>query len=176
MKSIRQRVQIYGGMAGIGLVVIILLLINTVVQGYPVPGELMLVCAAALIAAGLYVRECSRLRAALLIVENQILHIRPVVVDAQERGKKMKGSPAETMEVFVSCFGILLDSRIIRFNQEGIHLKAVEIGQGFISFTYGTENQVHNTRLLCARIDKGELTKIIERFRYETGTVPRLVS
>ena len=98
MKSIRQRVQIYGGLAGIGLVVIILLLINTVVQGYPVPGELMLVCAAALIAAGLYVRECSRLRAALLIVENQILHFlryRSNLVACPGASGSEAGSPKE---------------------------------------------------------------------------------
>lgn len=176
MKSIRRRLHTYGGIAAIGLAFIILFLINTVLNGYPVSGGLVLISAATLLAAGLYIREYRRLKAALLIVENQILHIRPVVIDAQESGKEMKASPEECMDVFISCFGILLDSTIIRFNQEGIQLKAVEFGPDFISFTYGTEKHVHSTRLLCARIEKEELTRIMERFRYETGIIPTIVT
>ena len=176
MKSIRRRLHIYGGIAGSGMVVMILLIINTVLNGYPVSGGLALISTVVLLAAGLYVREYTRLKAALLIIENQILHIRPVVIDTQESGKEMKASPDECIDVFVSGFGILLGSSIIRFNQEGIHLMTVEFGRDFIAFTYGTDKWVHSTRLLCARIEKEELAKILERFRYETGIVPTIVN
>ncbi len=63
------------------------------------------------------------------------------------------------MEVFVSYFGILLDSKIIKFNQDGILLKAVEIGRDFISLTYGKGKQIRNTRLFHAEISSGELEK-----------------
>ncbi len=120
----------------------------------------------------LYVKLIKSIITARLIIENQIIHIRPVVF--HEQGKKSRANflPVEPIEVFVSCFGILLDSKIIKFNQDGIKLKAVEIGRDFISLAYGTRERTQTTRLLRAAMDNGELDKITERFRYETGVVP----
>lgn len=90
------------------------------------------------------------------------MHIRTAVVS----------DGADDIEVFVSYFGILLDSRVIKFNQEGTFLKAVEIGRDYISLTYGTDKRVQSTRLLHAAIDDKEVDRIAEKFRHETGIVP----
>ena len=74
--------------------------------------------------------------------------------------------------MIVSYFGILLGEKIIKFNQDGIRLRTVEIGADFISFTYGTEKRTQNIRLLRPAIDPATLEQISEKFRYETGITP----
>ena len=118
------------------------------------------------------IREYKKLKIARLIVENQILYICPAMIDGFNKNKKEATSSLEVIEVFISCFGILLDWRIIKFNQNGIHLKAVEIERDFISITYGTDKRTKSIRLLHAAIESRELECIVQKFRYETGIVP----
>jgi len=118
------------------------------------------------------IREYKKIKMARLIVENQILYICPAMIDGFNNNKKEATSPLQVIEVFISCFGILFDWRIIRFNQNGIHLKAVEIERDFISITYGTDKRTKSVRLLHAAIDSRELECIVHKFRYETGIVP----
>ncbi len=125
---------------------------------------------AALVALGL--RTGKDLQAAELIVENQILHIRPVVTDVQ--GGTGPARSTGSLEVFVSCFGILVGSTILAFNQGGARLKAVEIGHSSITLTYGAGGRTLSTRVLCPALDDGELARIAESFRYETGVVPTI--
>ncbi|MGI1659999.1 MAG: hypothetical protein ACRKFN_13695 [Desulfitobacterium sp.] len=113
-----------------------------------------------------------KLKAAQLILENQILHIQPVVFRELDDRKESEIRSCETVEMFISGFGILLGSKIIKFNQEGIRLKAVEIGRDYLSIDYGTDGEVRNIRLIHARPDSAVLVGIIEKFRYETGIVP----
>lgn len=128
--------------------------------------------ATGLVAASLFFILRKKLTAARLIVENQILHIQPAVFRNRDVRKEIEIYPCETVEMFVSCFGILLGSKIIKFNQEGIRLKAVEIGRNYLSIDYGTDTDIRNIRLIHARPDSAVLTGIIEKFRYETGVVP----
>lgn len=110
----------------------------------------------------LFVKAKANVQAAQLIIENQILHIQPAIFIDQD----------ESIEVYVSCFGILLESRIIKFNQEGILLKAVELGRGYITLTYGRDRRTQSIKLICADISDDQLQAIIRRFCYETGVVP----
>lgn len=122
----------------------------------------------------LYVKVSQRLKAARLIVENQILHIQPAMIQ-DHIGEKRFPPLHDSVEVFVSCFGILLDSKIIKFNQEGIRLKTVELGRDFIWLTYGTKQKVRSTKLLHGEISDGELAEISRRFLYETGITPTIL-
>lgn len=172
MKTIRRRTYLFAASTGLGIV----LSVSIPAFGLLAPEiQTQLFLALSVLAsggmAGLWAREFGRLRAARLIFENQILRIRTAVIDG-EAGDAAKAENAESIEVFVSYFGILLDSRIVRFNQDGIRLKAVEIGRDFLSLTYGTEKGTRITRLLHAEISQGELEAIVERFRYETGIFP----
>lgn len=132
------------------------------------------VMVASAVAAGFWLRELSKLKIARLIAENPILHIRTAVI-SNLSGDTAQQLNTENIEVIVSCFGILLDDKIIKFNQDGIRLRAVEIGGDFISFTCGTEKRTQNIRLLRPAIDLEELDKIAEKFRYETGITPTLL-
>lgn len=128
--------------------------------------------ATGLVAAYLFFTLCKKLTASRLIVENQILHIQPAVFRERDGRKEIEIQPCETVEMFVSCFGILMGSKIIKFNQEGIQLKTVEIGRDYLSIDYGTDTDIRNIRLIHARPNSAALTDIIEKFRYETGVVP----
>ena len=135
-----------------------------------------LALSAGLLAAFLFFTENQRLTAARLIVENQILHIQPAVLRKRDSAKEGEAESCETVEMFVSCFGILLGSKVIKFNQEGIRLKAVEIGRDYLSLDYGRDTDIHNIRLIYSRPDSTVLASIIEKFRYETGITPTVTN
>lgn len=116
----------------------------------------------------LYIRIHQRLKVARLIVENQILHIQPAVIH-EHIGEDITTLSNSSVEVFVSCFGILLDSKVIKFNQNDIRLKTVELDQDFICLTYGTKEKVSSTKLLHGKINESELDQISHSFLYETG-------
>ena len=122
----------------------------------------------------LFFTMSKKLKDARLIVENQILHIQPAVFREPGNRKESGIQPCEIVEMFVSGFGILLGSKIIKFNQEGIRLKAVEIGRDYLSIDYGIDMDIRNIRLLYARPDSDVLAGIIENFRYETGITPTI--
>lgn len=125
--------------------------------------------------AFLYGVVSKKMKAAQLIVENQILHIQPAVLREEDGRKETETKPCETVEMYVSYFGILLGSQVIKFNQDGIRLKAVEIGRDYLSIDYGTDTNIRNIRLLHARLDSAVLEDIAEKFRYETGVVPAIM-
>ncbi|NLY37671.1 MAG: hypothetical protein GX044_00025 [Firmicutes bacterium] len=129
---------------------------------------------ASVYSAVFWIREYKKLQTARLIAENQILHISTAVI-SDEADATEKSENTENIEAIISYFGILLDEKIIKFNQGGIQLRAVEIGSDFISFTYGTEKRAQNIRLLRPAIDPPTIAEISERFRYETGITPTLL-
>lgn len=130
-------------------------------------------------------RQYSRLKTAKLIVENKIMYIQPMMIsdllwenngfESKDTGNKAENLAVESIEVFISCFGILLGSKIIKFNQKGIKLKAVEIGSSYVSIEYGTDMDIRNIWLLYVRPDNDILSDIIEKFRYETGIIPAVI-
>lgn len=128
--------------------------------------------ATGVITAFLFFSANQKLMAARLIIENQILHIQPAVLREQDNIEESKSKPCEAVEMFVSCFGILLGSKVIKFNQEGIRLKAVEFGRDYLSLDYGRDTDNQNIRLLYVRPENATLAGIIEKFRCETGIVP----
>lgn len=176
MKAIRQRNYLLAAFTGLGIITSALIFVCGIFMPEIQTHMLLAVTVAASgCAAGLWMREYKKLKTARLIIENQILNIRPAVISDSD-GNASKPEDAENIEVFVSYFGILLDTKIIKFNQNGIRLKAVEIGRDFISLTYGTDKRMQNTRLLRAAIDNGALEKIVEQFRYETGVMPIIIN
>jgi len=175
LKAIKRRLYLYEGACTLGVAASLLFFIGTAGLGQSGRFPLLLILAAAILAAALAVREGRRLSAARLIVENQILHLQPAVFQEQRNVKRSDYHLKEPVEVFVSCFGILLDSKIIKFNQEGIRLKAVGIGRGYLSLRYGTDTATRNVRLFYSGADSVRLEDIIERFRYETGITPVLI-
>ena len=85
--------------------------------------------------AVLALRALRTFNSARLITENELLHACPAVVKSE--GAVQTGNCA--LEVSISCFGILLDTRVIRFNRKANRLRRVEIGRDVIVLVYGTD-------------------------------------
>jgi hypothetical protein len=131
-------------------------------------GFLPVFLSAALVFTVFYERALKTIADARLIVENQILHIQPAVI-FEQTPEKAGQLTEESLHFFVSCFGILLDGRVIRFNRGNIVLKAVELGRDYICLTYGTAEKEQRAKLLCPVLGEQEEAEIARKFYYETG-------
>jgi len=174
LKLIKKRLLIYTRASIFGAIACLLMLIKDVVSGQNAEILSIVVITMTILLAVFSVLEYKKLEAAGLIIENQIMHIRPAVIDVGEHGREAVDSPREVREVFISCFGILLGSKIVKFNHGGVHLKAVEIGCDFICLTYGTNKRTQKIQVLHSAIDSQEIDSIADKFRYETGVIPNI--
>ena len=170
MQAIRRKMCFLVAATGIGFITSMLMLIRDgavltlhleILLAFAVPATVFL--------AVLSIRKYKELKTAELIADNRILHVRPAVVGPDGSGRP---SPSGSMEVFVSGFGMLLDSKVIKFNMNGIRLKGVEIGSEYLSLDYGTDRGTQKTRILHAAMDSREMRDMAEKFRFETGIVP----
>lgn len=175
MKSIRQRFKL------IVILTFVCVTISVLLSVYPslaksIPNHFLLAgsMTLSLLMGALGIREYSKLKNARLIMENQILSIYPAIIDVEGSGENTEISTDRPLEVIVSCFGILLGSEIIKFNQDSISLQAVEIRNDTIALTYGTENQTRKVWLLHQVFDSVKLAEIVEAFRYETGIITKI--
>ena len=175
MRAIRKRCFIFAAFTGFFMLTgVMLLVFGEAASDIRAQILLVSVIIAGGTAAGFWIRELGKLKIARLIAENPILHISTAAI-SDISAEASQPENIENTEVFVSYFGILLDEKIIKFNQDGIRLRAVEIGTDFISFTYGTEKRTQNIRLLRPAIDPPTIAEISEKFRYETGITPTLL-
>lgn len=110
---------------------------------------------------------------AKLIIDNRILHLKQTHITLLKVDDSKLRNSTEA-EVFVSCFGIMLDKRIIKFNLDGIVLKSVELSDKYMSFIYGTDSRSKKIRIEHAPMTVQETIRIAENFRYETGVIPVL--
>jgi len=122
----------------------------------------------------LRVQGYKKLLAAQLIIENQIIHIQSAVI-ADKAFDEGEYENVGGIEVFVSNFGILLDSRVIKFNQGGVTLKALELGGHYISLTYGDARGSQQIWILCEPFEDSKIKEIAEKFRYETGVIAKII-
>lgn len=172
METIKRRCIVFAAFAAFGILAYVMLLFfKGAASKIPAP----MLPAGVMIASGIlavfFIRECRKLKTARLIAENPILRIRTAEISSFSAFTEPTKDTEKT-EVVISYFGILLDTKIIKFNQDGIRLRAVEIGEDFISFTYGSKKRMKNTRLMRPPIDPEAMEKIAESFRYETGIKP----
>ncbi len=117
------------------------------------------------------IREYSKYKVAKLIMENKIMHIK-VAKKEMKVSKSIIGMLPYSIDVYISYFGVLLGSKIIKFNMDEIALKSVKIGIEFISFVYDSNGKIQTLTILHGSIKKQELQDFVERIRYETGVIP----
>jgi hypothetical protein len=125
------------------------------------------------VAACLSILEKSKLEAAQLIIDNQIFHICALQI---VRGDQKESRTNRDIEAFVSCFGILMNNKIVKFNQAHIQLKSVEMEGNYIILTYGSAKKDRVIRLLHADMKQEEAERIKETFHYETGIIPKVIN
>lgn len=123
------------------------------------------------------------LTAARAIAETAVLRIYPAVISVQSEHEKKKWKKlCEESAAYVSCFGILLGKTVVKFNQDGIKLRNVEIGKSHICFKYevpadeySMDTEKQSIRLLYSRPDGDELAEIVEAFSTHAGVIPVIV-
>lgn len=176
MKAIQRRTRLFA-VSAFGCIIVSSIMIASciIMPGMQIQIISWISILAIVLAVGLWICAHARLKMACLIVENQILHIRPAVI-CEETCMETNGNESDSIDVFISYFGILIDSKVIKYNQEGIRLKAVELGRYYICLSYGTEKRLHKIHLLHADLDSGEIAEIAEKFRYETGVSATITS
>ena len=121
-------------------------------------------------------KDINNLKIARLIKENFILKVKTAVIsEISEKEIPYKPINIEDTEIFVSYFGILFNGKIAKFNQDGIRLTAMDIGNDYISFTYGNEKQMKNIRIVRPDIEPDAMSEMINKFRFEMGITPTMV-
>ncbi len=176
MQIIRRRVYLLAVFTGLGLLSSALFLLRK--EGrFEIDNRVFLTITvlATLIMAGLLASKLKELKLARLIAENTILNLRTAsIIELPSEGRRRR--QAQNSEVLISYFGVLLNDRVIKYNQEGIRLRAMEIGPDHISFCYGMGQRGGVIRLLRPPLDPATLAEISEKFRYETGVAPTFKS
>lgn len=109
----------------------------------------------------LLMKECRIYEDANLIVENTIVCIPSALIKRDVN-----------FEIYISCFGILIDSKVIKYNVGNIILKGVEINREYICIDYGRNERIQQTCILHGNISEEEQKRISKRFHYETGIMP----
>ena len=117
----------------------------------------------AIVFISLSIYEYRKLCLARLITENSILDVQAV---------EYNGEYNYDIKFIISCFGILLGSKVIKFNIDKILLKEVKISKETISIFYGKGSIRSNIKLLHGIKNGNELLRVIEKFRFETGITP----
>jgi len=167
LKEIRQKRNALAVFTGLSAIFSILIFVyNTRVQDILMQMLFYAGTLASIWSASFCIREFKKLQIARLIVDNQILNICVAASSSECSGN---------IEAYISYFGILLGSRIIRYNQNKVFLKAIEIGEDFISFSYGTDKWSQKIRLIRPATSNEEIECIVKQFRDETGVVPVIV-
>ncbi len=133
----------------------------------------MLTSSAAL--AGLWVNVYMKYKAAKLIKENTIMEVCSCIYSDYSH-EPVKSDDIKNEKTLISYFGILFANNIIRFNQNGIQLKAVEIGPDYLSFTYGKEKHIKNIKLLRPKVEQENLNEFVRRIYFETGIIVKLIN
>ncbi len=175
LKAISQNRLFHGILAILGVAFFACVLGRQIVKPLACPLPVFVGAAAlTLITGGCYLKQNEKYKTAKLIVSNPIFTIQHAVVDSWEDPAHAVLPKNEAIEATISCFGILLDREIVKFNLDGISLHSVEIGLRHITLAYGTGNQSSQIRISHRGISEGQMLSMAERFRFETGLSPRL--
>ncbi len=104
--------------------------------------------------------EFKKYNIAKLIIENKIFEIKVA---------EMTGKTEEIIEYIVSCFGILLGGKLIKYNIDGIKLQEINITRDKVTFIYGENMKYEKLTLLHGISDVERIQEIARRFQYEAG-------
>lgn len=165
MKTIRSKARRLACAAVLGAAVCILFCILPPDWFSSYIAVFSLLAAGTAVLAVLALRALHMLRSAQLIVDNELLHVCPAMTKTEDEDQ----SGGAAMEVSVSAFGVLLDTRIVRFNRRANRLRRVEIGRDKITLIYGPDAHTGKTVILHELMSDETARNLAGRFRFETG-------
>lgn len=118
----------------------------------------------------LSILEQKKFRLAKLIIDNNIAFIENVCIKHTHKNERK----TEKIGVYISCFGVMDGSKIIKYNMDGIILKSIVIDNRSICLI---REKDHNETILnvpYGNMAKNELLDFARRFEYETGVTADL--
>lgn len=173
MNTIKTRISYIVIADGLVAVFAAILLFNKLVAGTIYISRILAVVGVLfLILSWILVREYGRYKDARLIMENEILHIQIARIEDETLKAKNDDLPADSVDAHISCFGIILGSKVIKFNTDGIVLKSIDIGPEYISFVYCASGKYKTLQVLHGVINQHKIQDFVERISYETGVIP----
>ena len=123
--------------------------------------------AISLISLVLLVRQSRLLYDATLIWDNRILAVPSALISTEGSLRQ-----ADTVEIVVSTFGMLIGSRIYRWGLDGVHgvrLSAVQIDKERMYLTFGDKDQTMRVELLHGMLHKQTVVEAAQKLLHETG-------
>lgn len=123
----------------------------------------------------LLIAEYKEYSDAKLILENEILHIQIVGIEERDAKVVPKVTKLNPEFVTISCFGILSDSKMVKFNKDKIFLDSIEITQHKISFTYSIGGANKKVIILHDKLADEQIQNIVQKFKYETGVLAKIL-
>ena len=108
-----------------------------------------------------------------LILDNRIVQFKQAKIITHSSNNKAMNYNKDA-EMVVSCFGLLLGNKIIKYNIDGILLMSLELSEQSMNITYGNDTGNKKIRIEHEPISLHELIRISEKLRYETGIMPVL--
>ncbi len=176
LSTMKRRLRLYAALAFAALLTgFFSLIYPRATRNSSIAVVLAFVFVVGLASAALWIRERKKQKSVLLVADEPILRIHSAVVH-EISGGTVELKETDGVEMVVSYFGILLGTTIIKFNRDGIWLKAVEVGDDFIALDYGTRHKTWKARLFRPPMGPEELEAMVKRFEYETGIVPLFVT
>lgn len=118
----------------------------------------------------LSISEYKRFRLAKLIIDNNIAFIENVCIRHTHKNER----ETEKIGVYISCFGVMDGSKIIKYNMDGIILKSIVIDSSSICLTRKKEDNETILNVPYGNMAKTELIDFAKRFEYETGVTADL--
>ncbi len=118
----------------------------------------------------LSILEYKKFRLAKLIVDNNIAFIENVCIKHTHKNEK----ETEKIGVYISCFGVMDGSKIIKYNMDGIILKSIVIDNSSICLTREKDHNEIILNVPYGKMAKTELLDFAKRFEYETGVTADL--
>lgn len=175
LKAIKQKLTLLSLLSFLSTVIVLFFLIKEIfILKNSVRLNFIVIFLIALTLLILLIYQYNKFKTAKLILESKILHIESAKIEEETNVKDNGVSFVDGIEVYISCFGILLGSKVIKFNIDKIILKKIEVDSKYICFTYSSNKKTKMIKILHGSMNKYELQNFIERFSYETGIVPIL--
>lgn len=100
-------------------------------------------------------------RRALLIIDNEFLHI-PMVLGSDD---------SKNISIYFSCFGILLLDKVIRFKAGKEKLVSVNLDNEILKIIYGKKSLRGNLEIYRFTMNGEELDEFQKQLYYETGVI-----
>lgn len=114
--------------------------------------------------------EYKKFSLAKLIIDTNIAFIENVCIKQTHKNEK----ETEKIGVYISCFGVMDGSKIIKYNMDGIILKSIVIDNRSICLTREKDDNETILNVPYGNMAKIELIDFARRFEYETGVTAEL--